>query len=65
MLTPAFCVDMAFDSTSMAHVLALPIVALSIVALPIVTLPIASPDLSSLQTVRHLEQDRRPCGGGL
>jgi len=38
MLAPAFCLDMAIDSTSMAYDLALPIVALPIVALPIVAL---------------------------
>jgi len=40
MLTPALPLDMAFDSTSMACDLALPIVALLIVALPVVTLPV-------------------------
>jgi hypothetical protein len=38
MLTPALCLDMAFDSTSMAYDLALPIVALSIVTFPLVAL---------------------------
>jgi len=37
MLAPPFRLDMAFDSTSMAYDLALPIVALAIVTLAIVT----------------------------
>jgi len=42
MLTPALRLDMAFDSTSMAYDLALPVIALAIVPLPIVTFPISS-----------------------
>jgi len=38
MLAPALHLDMAFDSTSMAYDLALPIVALPIVALPVFAL---------------------------
>jgi hypothetical protein len=42
MLTLALHLDMAFDSTSMAYDLALPIVALPIVALPIVAIPVVA-----------------------
>jgi hypothetical protein len=42
MLTPALRLDMAFDSTSMAYDLALPIVTLPIIALPVVALPVVA-----------------------
>jgi len=47
MLTPALRLDMAFDSTSMAYDLALPIIALPIVALPIIAIPIVTLPISS------------------
>jgi len=51
MLTSALRLDMAFDSTSIAHDLALPIVALPIVALPIVALPIVALPIVALPIV--------------
>jgi len=55
MLTPAFRRDMAFDSTSMAYDLALPIIAHSIVAVPVVALPVVDLRVSSLTVLRYKE----------